>query len=127
KPNEEPEAAQERATLGPEQGERAVIPLFFREADQRPEVLRGKNNTLQSQQILVAGMLRPAHLLDLIRNFSVFQQVDGKTRKIMARYQQFRAVHKAISKLQEGQTVQSGAARDERGGIIWHTQGSGKS
>ena len=52
---------------------------------------------LRSQQILVAGMLRPAHLLDLVRNFTVFQQVDGKTRKVVARYQQFRAIHKAVS------------------------------
>ena len=83
--------------------------------------------TLQSQQILVAGMLRPAHLLDLMRNFTVFQQVDGKTRKVVARYQQFRAIHKAITRLQEGRTRAQGAARDERGGIVWHTQGSGKS
>jgi len=125
---EESEAAQELATLGPEQGERSGIPLFFRKPEQRPPALRaGAGAMLQSQQILVAGMLRPAHLLDLIRNFSVFQQVDGKTRKIMARYQQFRAVHKAIGRLQEGRTIQSGATRDERGGIIWHTQGSGKS
>ena len=83
--------------------------------------------TLQSQQILTAGMLRPAHLLDLIRNFTVFQQVDGKTRKVVARYQQFRAIHKAVSNLQEGRTKAQGADRDERGGIVWHTQGSGKS
>jgi hypothetical protein len=82
---------------------------------------------LQSQQILAAGMLRPAHLLDLIRNFTVFQQVDGKTRKIVARYQQFRAIHKAVDKLLEGRTKSKGAERDERGGIVWHTQGSGKS
>ena len=72
-------------------------------------------------------MLRPAHLLDLIRNFTVFQQVDGKTRKVVARYQQFRAVQKATRRLQEGRTRSQGAERDERGGIIWHTQGSGKS
>ena len=77
--------------------------------------------------MLVAGMLRPAHLLDLMRNFTVFQQVDGKTRKVVARYQQFRAVHKAVARLQEGRTRTQGAERDERGGIIWHTQGSGKS
>ena len=53
--------------------------------------------------------------------------MDGKTRKVVARYQQFRAVHKAVSRLQEGRTRNQGAARDERGGIIWHTQGSGKS
>jgi type I restriction enzyme R subunit len=82
---------------------------------------------LQSQQLLVADMLRPTHLLDLVRNFTVFQQVDGKTRKVMARYQQFRGIHKAVAQLQEGRTHAQGAVRDERGGIIWHTQGSGKS
>lgn len=72
-------------------------------------------------------MLRSAHLLDLIRNFTVFQQVDGKTRKVVARYQQFRAIHKAVARLQQGRTRTQDAARDERGGIVWHTQGSGKS
>src|SRR5262249_50115577 len=64
---------------------------------------------------------------DLVRNFTVFQQVDGKTRKVVARYQQFRAIHKAVARLQDGRTRAQGADRDERGGIIWHTQGSGKS
>ena len=124
---DEAEAARELATLGAEQGDRAGIPLFFRTPEQRPAALRGQGAMLQSQQILAAGMLRPAHLLDLIRNFTVFQQVDGKTRKVVARYQQFRAVHKTVVKLQEGRTRSQGAARDARGGIVWHTQGSGKS
>ena len=111
---EQAEAAQELATLGPEQTERAGTPLFFRPPEHR-------SVTVHSQQILVAGMLRPAHLLDLIRNFTVFQQVDGKSRKVVARYQQFRAVHRAVTRLLEG------GSRDQRGGIIWHTQGSGKS
>jgi type I restriction enzyme R subunit len=72
-------------------------------------------------------MLRPAHLLDLIRNFTVFQQVDGRTVKLAAHYQQFRAIHKAVLRLLEGRTRAQGSARDERGGIVWHTQGSGKS
>ncbi|HRX71842.1 MAG TPA: HsdR family type I site-specific deoxyribonuclease [Candidatus Competibacteraceae bacterium] len=108
------EAAQELAVFGPEQTERAGTPLFFRSPEQRPA-------TLHSQHILIAGMLRPAHLLDLIRNFTVFQPVDGKTRKVVARYQQFRAVHRAIARLQ------AGGSPDQRGGVIWHTQGSGKS
>jgi len=124
---EEAEAEQEVATLGPEQSERAGTPLFFRKPEQRPAAMRHNGATLRSQQILAAGMLRPAHLLDLIRNFTVFQQVDGKTRKVVARYQQFRAIHKAVARLQEGRTRRQGAVRDERGGIIWHTQGSGKS
>src|ERR1051325_6160672 len=124
---EESEAAQQLAAVGAEKGDRAGIPLFFRKPEQRPEALRNQGATLHSQQILAAGMLRPAHLLDLIRNFTVFQQVDGKTRKVVARYQQFRAIHKAVSRLQEGRTRKQGATRDDRGGIIWHTQGSGKS
>jgi type I restriction enzyme R subunit len=118
---EQKEAAEELATLGPEQAERAGTPLFFREPEQRAAP------TLHSQQTLVAGMLRPARVLDLIRNFTVFQQVDGRTRKVVAHYQQFRAVQKAVARLQEGRTRAQGAVRDERGGIVWHTQGSGKS
>jgi type I restriction enzyme R subunit len=123
---EQSEAAQELATLGPQQADRAGTPLFFRTPEQRPPTLRGVN-ALDSQQILVAGMLRPSHLLDLVRNFTVFQHVDGKTRKVAAHYQQFRAVHKAVARIQKGRTRAQGAPADERGGVIWHTQGSGKS
>jgi type I restriction enzyme R subunit len=114
------EAAKELTESGPEESGRMGTPLFFRKPEQRP-------TTLQSQQVMVAGMLRPSHLLDLVRNFTVFQQMDGKTRKVVARYQQFRAIHKATKRLAEGRTRPQGASKDERGGIIWHTQGSGKS
>ncbi|EIC22380.1 type I restriction endonuclease subunit R [Thiorhodovibrio frisius] len=121
-----PVAAEQLAALGPEQAGRAGTPLFFRDEDQRPAALRDAATALSSQQRLVAGMLRPAHLLDLMRNFTVFEQVDGRTRKIVARYQQFRAVHKIIRRL-----LDDGAAGWNdlaiRGGIVWHTQGSGKS
>lgn len=128
KPREADEAAETLKTVGAEQSGRSGTPLFFREPEQRPEPLRaGASASLSSQQVLVAGMLRPTHLLDVVRNFSTFQQVDGKTRKVVARYQQFRAVHKAVERLQTGRTKNQGAERDERGGIIWHTQGSGKS
>ena len=129
---ERPAAAEEAAatlrTIGQEESGRAGTPLFFREPEKRPEPMRaGPNANMTSQQVLVAGMLRPTHLLDVVRNFSTFQQVDGKTRKVVARYQQFRSVHKAVDRLQTGRTKSQGADRDERGGIIWHTQGSGKS
>ena len=114
--------------IGPEQTGLAGTPLVFREAEQRPEALRSSQGAaLHSQQILAAGMLRPAHLLDLIRSFTVFQQVGGKTRKVVARYPQFRAVQKMVRNLRKRRTKLQGAAQDERGGIIWHTQGSGKS
>lgn len=82
---------------------------------------------LNSQQTLVAGMLRKEHLLDIVRNFILFDQVEGRRIKLLCRYQQFRAVHKAIDRLRTGQTRKAHGDTDQRGGIIWHTQGSGKS
>lgn len=82
---------------------------------------------LSSQETLVAGMLHPEHLLDLVRHFTVFAEKGGKRVKLMARYQQFRAVHKALERLRTGKTRREDGEQDRRGGIVWHTQGSGKS
>jgi len=83
--------------------------------------------TLSSQERLVAGTLRPAHLLDLARHFIVFDEEGGKKIKKIARYQQFRAVQRAHERLLRGKTRREDGEHDRRGGIIWHTQGSGKS
>ncbi|OLE51317.1 MAG: restriction endonuclease subunit R [Acidobacteria bacterium 13_1_20CM_3_53_8] len=83
--------------------------------------------SLSSQQMLAAGMLRPEHLLDIVRNFTLFQEAGGKRIKIIPRYTQFRAVRKAVERLTTGKTRREDGERDQRGGIIWHTQGSGKS
>ena len=72
-------------------------------------------------------MLKRKHLLDIIRNFILFDQVEGRQVKLLCRYQQFRAVHKAIHRLRTGKTRREHGDLDQRGGIIWHTQGSGKS
>ncbi|MFF1777639.1 type I restriction endonuclease subunit R [Streptomyces virginiae] len=85
-----------------------------------------------AQKVLVAGVLHPHRLLDIVRNFVVFKDVEvaeGRTArvKIGPRYQQYRAVFKAIARLQKGETKQVHGKEDKRGGIIWHTQGSGKS
>ncbi|MDQ2883196.1 MAG: HsdR family type I site-specific deoxyribonuclease [Actinomycetota bacterium] len=83
--------------------------------------------SLTQLETLAAGVLRPRHLLDIVRNFTVFHQIDGRTVKIVARYQQFRAVHRMIGRLLNGRTRVQTGRDDERGGVIWHTQGSGKS
>jgi len=75
--------------------------------------------SLNGQELLIEGALRPAHLLDIVRNFTLFTQSGGQLVKIVPRYQQFRAVQKAIERLQR--------EPGQRSGIIWHTQGSGKS
>lgn len=83
--------------------------------------------TLSEQERLIAGLLAPAHLLDVIRNFMLFMQAGGQTIKTVCRYQQYRAVNRAIARLRNGQTRLQHGEHDQRGGIVWHTQGSGKS
>ncbi|NWJ51047.1 MAG: type I restriction endonuclease subunit R [Bacteroidetes bacterium] len=82
---------------------------------------------------LVKGMLNPATLLDLVRNFIVFEQskkedpktgiIHIETAKKLAAYHQYYAVNKAV----ESTIIASGINGNKRGGVIWHTQGSGKS
>ena len=81
----------------------------------------GKEN-VTSQDVLIWGMLSKRNLLDILHTFTIFKE-DPKTGiiKVVPRYQQFRAVKKIVKKIKEGKTP------EERGGIIWHTQGSGKS
>ena len=82
---------------------------------------------LSSQERLVAGMLAPERLLDLVRHFTLFMQAGTKIVKVVARYQQYRAVHRALNRLTTGATREEDGENDRRGGIVWHTQGSGKS
>lgn len=73
------------------------------------------------QNLFIQGLLEKNNLLDIMRNFLLFETDNGATIKKICRYQQFRAVNKAIKRLQEGKDALS------RGGVVWHTQGSGKS
>jgi len=82
---------------------------------------------LNSQEVLIAGMLKKEHLLDIVRNFILFDDKDGRIVKMICRYPQFRAVHRAVERLRTGKTRRETGEEDQRGGIIWHTQGSGKS
>jgi len=82
---------------------------------------------LSEQERLVAGMLTPANLLDLVRHYMLFMDMDGATVKTVCRHQQFRAVTRAIHRLKTGKTRAQDGEHDRRGGIVWHTQGSGKS
>jgi len=83
--------------------------------------------SLSEQERLIAGLLKPAHLLDVVKNFMLFMQAGGQTIKTVCRYQQYRAVNRAIARLKSGKTRLQHGEHDQRGGIIWHTQGSGKS
>jgi type I restriction enzyme R subunit len=74
-------------------------------------------------EVLIAGVFERRRFLDYVRNF-VLWEVDGSSLvKKIAAYHQFHAVNKAIAS-----TLQAaGAGGDGRAGVIWHTQGSGKS
>lgn len=82
------------------------------------------SSSLTSLDVLIHGMLNPNTLLDLIRYFVLFQD-DGKGHisKILAAYHQYYAVNKAVDRA----LLASSGQGDGKGGVIWHTQGSGKS
>ena len=75
----------------------------------------------QGQAQLIVGLLSPATLLDVLRDYVVYEPERGRLVKKLPRYQQYRAVRAALGRLL------SGRKPEERGGVVWHTQGSGKS
>jgi len=70
---------------------------------------------------LVRGMLDKRRLLDLVRDFAVFEASGAEVRKIMAAYHQYWAVTRAV------EATVGAVTGDRRVGVVWHTQGSGKS
>lgn len=75
-------------------------------------------------EVLLRGMFDRQRLLSMMRNFVAFESDEkGRTTKILAGYHQFHAVNKAVE-----QTVRASKTDgDRRAGVVWHTQGSGKS
>jgi len=103
--------------------------MNWKSADGKKEASR----FIPQLEILLKGMLNPSTLLDLVRNFIVFEKnkkEDAKTGitqietvKKLAAYHQYYAVNKAV----ESSIIASGVKGDKKGGVVWHTQGSGKS
>ncbi|OJV36929.1 MAG: DEAD/DEAH box helicase [Bacteroidales bacterium 36-12] len=78
---------------------------------------------LPQMEVMFYGMLNKTTLLDIIRHFIVFEKEEEKISKKVAAYHQYYAVNKAV----ESTVIASGYSGDGRGGVVWHTQGSGKS
>ena len=74
-------------------------------------------------EVMVKGMLNKKVLPDLIRHFILFHQNKEEITKIVPRYHQYFAVNKAVETTRKSTSV----GGDQRAGVIWHTQGSGKS
>lgn len=70
------------------------------------------------QENMLWALFEPSRFLQLITHFVLFETRDGKTVKKLPRYQQWRAVRKTVDRL---------CAPKPTGGVVWHTQGSGKS
>ena len=94
---------------------------FLEWKDPYPLTVEQLGGAQGSQDVLIAGLFSRTNFLDIMQNFTVFEPVDGRVVKKIPRYQQFRAVHKTIKR------IKSGSNRKEKSGVIWHTQGSGKS
>jgi type I restriction enzyme R subunit len=76
---------------------------------------------LPDQYRMLYALFEPERLLDQLRHFTVFEEKQSGSVKMVARYQQYRAVRKALERIDK-------RGRDEaQGGVVWHTQGSGKS
>jgi len=100
---------------------------------------------LPELQVVIAGLLSPRRLLDLVRDFIVFEDDGGSVVKKMAGYHQFHAVQVAVEETLRAAELQradhlisgrptatserktGGKPGDRRIGVVWHTQGSGKS
>ena len=83
----------------------------------------GEFNELET---LIRGVLAPGPLLDYLRYFVLFEDDGGLVKKI-AGYHQFHAVRAAIQQVIAASRPGGAAATKGRGGVVWHTQGSGKS
>jgi type I restriction enzyme R subunit len=78
---------------------------------------------LPELSILIEGVFDRRRLLDLLHDFTVFGETGSGLSKIIAGYHQFHAVRHAVEKTVEASAPQG----DRKVGVIWHTQGSGKS
>ena len=76
---------------------------------------------LPDQYRMLYALFEPDRLLDQLRHYTVFEEDQSGTVKMVARYQQYRAVRRALKRIDKrGQ-------HEANGGVVWHTQGSGKS
>lgn len=71
--------------------------------------------------LMIEGVFAPARLLKMIRDFVLFETDGARSWKVMAKYHQVDAVERAV------ESAAKAVCGDRRGGLIWHTQGSGKS
>jgi len=82
-----------------------------------------ESSAVPEMEVLLKGIFSKKRLLDIVKNFIVFETDGQKVIKKLAAYHQYYAVNKAV----ERTLVASAEKGDRRCGVVWHTQGSGKS
>jgi type I restriction enzyme R subunit len=81
------------------------------------------DENMPQMEVMIKGMLNKQVLPDLIRHYILFHKNKEEIIKIVPRYHQYFAVNKAV----ETTRIATAIDGDQRAGVIWHTQGSGKS
>jgi type I restriction enzyme R subunit len=95
---------------------------------QRWRTIEGVNNEVdplgahRDLETLVRGIFDKGRLLEFVRRFCLFEE-DGQIIKKIAAYHQFHAVREAVERVVAASTPDG----DKKGGVVWHTQGAGKS
>ena len=79
------------------------------------------NGKAREQEILIAGLLTKKNLLNHLQNFVLYDTINNKRIKMIAKHQQYKAVSECVKRLHLEEDIKN------KGGVIWHTQGSGKS
>ena len=82
-----------------------------------------ESNLNPEMEVMFSGLLNKETLLNVIRQYIVFEKDEEKILKKISAYHQYYAIEKAV----QSTIIASGVDGDRRGGVIWHTQGSGKS
>lgn len=91
------------------------------------KTVTGQEVLSESLETLVKGVFEKAWLLQLLRHFVTFEDDGKKITKKVAAYHQFHAVQKAVASVLEASLETAEEGKRGRGGVIWYTQGSGKS
>ena len=92
---------------------------FYSKFNEEPseELKKLLSREVTPQDVMIFNLFRKEAFLDIIKYFVIFEVVEGKIIKKLPRYQQLRAVNKIVHRLKT----------ENQGGVVWHTQGSGKS
>ncbi len=85
------------------------------------ELGAGRGSRRSPLDVMVDGVFAPERLLELARDFVLFESDGARTWKVLAKYHQVDAVNAAV------ESVAQAMEGDRRGGLVWHTQGAGKS